>query len=60
MVWMPIRGLFWRTEYRYASYASANVPFLPLPFTLTAEKMQNNVQTATTSLIWRFNLPTLH
>lgn len=57
MDWIPVNGLFWRTEYRYAGYAPADVPFLPLPLTLTAEKMHNNVQTATTSLIWRFNWP---
>ena len=57
---IPIHGLFWRTEYRYASYAAANVPFLPLPLTLTAENMRNDLQTATTSLIWRFNGPTSH
>ncbi len=56
MDWIPIRGLFWRTEYRYASYASADVPIQPLLFTAAAEKMQNNVQTATTSLIWRCRL----
>lgn len=55
MDWVPIRGLFWRTEYRYAGYIPADVPFLPLPLTGTAEKMRNDVQTATTSLIWRFN-----
>jgi outer membrane immunogenic protein len=55
MDWIPIPGLFWRTEYRYSSYASADVPILPL--TLIAEKMQNNVQTVTTSLVWRFNWP---
>jgi outer membrane immunogenic protein len=54
--WLP--GLFWRNEYRYSSYNSANVPIIdgatgvPTPF---AEHSQKFVQTATTSLVWRFN-----
>ena len=24
--WLPVRGLFWRTEYRYSMYQSADVP----------------------------------
>lgn len=55
MNWIPVHGLFWRTEYRYASYASANLAIQPLATTLTAANLQKNVQTATTSLIWRFN-----
>lgn len=26
--WMPVSGLFWRSEYRYASYSSADLPIL--------------------------------
>jgi len=57
MNWIPVHGLFWRTEYRYASYAAADVPIQPLAVTGSAENMQKNVETATTSLIWRFNWP---
>lgn len=49
---LPISGLFWRTEYRFSSYQSAN---LPLATTGTASHMQNDVQTVTSGLVWRFN-----
>jgi len=54
--WLPIQGLFWRTEYRYADYAPKNVQeFLLSGAPGTGDRMQNNVQTVTTSLVWRFN-----
>jgi outer membrane immunogenic protein len=58
MSWIPIRGLFWRTEYRFASYSAADVPVV---LTTTgapigvSEHMQKDVQTITSSLVWRFN-----
>ena len=71
LTWLPIPGLFWRTEYRYASYESANVPMLTsagapyinsptcdirgLGCSGLANNMQKDVQTITTSLVWRFN-----
>jgi outer membrane immunogenic protein len=58
MSWIPIHGLFWRTEYRYASYDAADVPIVVAatgaPFGV-AEHMQKDVQTITSSLVWRFN-----
>jgi outer membrane immunogenic protein len=53
--WFPARGLFWKTEYRYASYRAADILIQPVAITGTAENMQKNVQTVTTSLVWRFN-----
>ncbi len=56
--WLPIPGLFWRNEYRYSSYQSADVPAFvtattgPTGF---AQHAQTQVQTITTSLVWRFN-----
>jgi outer membrane immunogenic protein len=53
-------GLFLRTEYRFSSYQSQDVTLL---FTSTgaptafAEHITPYVQTITTSLVWRFNLP---
>jgi len=50
-------GLFWRTEYRYASYQAADLPVLTaagVP-TTSAEHLQPAVQTVTTSLVWKFN-----
>jgi outer membrane immunogenic protein len=55
---IPISGLFWRSEYRYASYQAADLPIL---FTATglpsaaADHVQKEVQTITTGLVWRFN-----
>jgi len=55
---VPISGLFWRTEYRYASYHADDLPLIVTatgaPF-VSAEHMQPVVQTITTSLVWRFN-----
>jgi outer membrane immunogenic protein len=70
LTWLPIRGLFWRSEYRYAGYESANLPMLTsagAPFVDTGlcdirglcsgleNHMLKDVQTITTSLVWRFN-----
>lgn len=56
--WLPIQGLFWRTEYRYSIYQSADVASFtnatgaPTGF---GQHMTPQVQTVTTSLVWRFN-----
>jgi outer membrane immunogenic protein len=56
--WLPVRGLFWRNEYRYASYGAANLRAFviatgaPAGF---AEHIKPYDQTFTTSLVWRFN-----
>jgi outer membrane immunogenic protein len=60
--WLPIHGVFWRNEYRYSSYSAADLPILfdggaPIG---TGEHGEKTVQTITTSLVWRFNLPTVH
>jgi outer membrane immunogenic protein len=58
MPWMPIHGLFWRTEYRFAEYQTANVPIFinatGAPFGV-AEHISPYVQTITSGLVWRFN-----
>lgn len=55
---IPIHGLFWKTEYRYASYSADDVPIYitatGMPFGV-AEHMQKDVQTITSGLVWRFN-----
>jgi len=54
--WLP--GLFWRTEYRFASYDKDNLLILESPsgarsgFSVDSEKF---VQTIRTELVWRFN-----
>jgi len=55
--WLPIHGLFLRTEYRFSEYNTADVPISftdgdPTGVDLHATKF---VQTITTSLVWRFN-----
>jgi outer membrane immunogenic protein len=56
---LPIHGLFWRNEWRYASYDSADLPIETPAGGLTAVGMHANkdVQTITSSLVWRFNWP---
>ena len=53
---VPINGLFWRTEYRFADYQVGVLPvlFRGVP-TGMASHTQNNVQTITSGLVWRFN-----
>jgi outer membrane immunogenic protein len=55
--WLPIHGLFWRNEYRYASYDSAIVPIVNTGTGAVAfnEVSKPYVETITTSLVWRFN-----
>jgi outer membrane immunogenic protein len=55
--WLPIRGLFWRNEYRYASYEAADVPLtnaLGAPAGV-AFHVTPYVQTLTSSIVWRLN-----
>jgi outer membrane immunogenic protein len=56
MTWLPIPGLFWRNEYRFSSYSAQDIPILAggVP-SASAEHIQKDVQTITTSLVWRFN-----
>jgi outer membrane immunogenic protein len=55
-----VKGLFWRTEYRYSSYQGADLPIVVTatgaPIGL-AEHVQKQVQTIATELVWRFNWP---
>jgi outer membrane immunogenic protein len=50
-------GLFWRSEYRYFSYRSANVQYLfdGVPEPGFFEHESKTVQTITSSLVWKFN-----
>jgi outer membrane immunogenic protein len=54
--WLPIHGLFWRNEYRFASYSSADIPATaPGGAVLFASRMTPYVETLTSSLVWRFD-----
>ena len=55
--WLPIHGLFWRNEYRYASYDAVDLPLVPNPGGIAGIGMhsEKDVQTITSSLVWRFN-----
>ena len=55
---IPINGLFWRTEYRYDRYQKSDLQVVETATGLPAAaalRIQKNVQTATTGLVWRFN-----
>jgi len=54
--WLPIQGLFWRTEYRFAGYNSMDPQVLGAGASPGyAQHSTPYVQTATSSLIWRFS-----
>ncbi len=53
---LNIRGLFWRNEYRYSSYNSKDLPTFGAGATPGfAQHSTPQVQTVTTSLVWKFN-----
>jgi outer membrane immunogenic protein len=54
--WFPVRGLFWKTEYRFAEYRAQDIATAGIGATPGfGQHTQPFVQTVTTSLVWRFN-----
>jgi len=54
--WAWASGLYWRTEYRFAEYQAQDIPFLgPGATPGFGQHAFPNVQTVTTSLVWKFN-----
>jgi outer membrane immunogenic protein len=59
--WLPIHGLFLKTEYRYAQYGGngVNVPItgtvLGFPVTGATLNSQKSTELVSTELVWRFN-----
>jgi len=55
--WLPIQGLFLRTEYRFASYNRDDLREFDVVTGAPANILHSKkeVQTVTTSLVWRFN-----
>jgi len=57
--WLPISGLFLKTEYRYSQYGGNNgtsVPLTGIPgVTNAALNSQKATQFISTELVWRFN-----
>jgi hypothetical protein len=53
--WFP--GLFLRTDYRYSTYRTTDVPITSTSvlFIGTGVNSQKSVQTVSTALVWRFN-----
>ena len=55
--WLPVPGLFWKTEYRFSEFDAQHLVVRDLidgdPLYTTSSK--KFVQTITTSLVWRFN-----
>jgi outer membrane immunogenic protein len=55
---LPIPGFFWRNEYRYSSYQSADLAILATPPGVPiglAEHMRSQVQTLATELVYKLN-----
>jgi outer membrane immunogenic protein len=55
---IPIQGLFWRNEYRFAQYEGRDVPlFINATGAVSGiyERQRPSTQTITSSLVWRFN-----
>jgi outer membrane immunogenic protein len=54
--WLPIQGLFWKTEYRFADYGRehVNVLFADRAIGETIES-RKYVHTVRSDLVWRFN-----
>jgi outer membrane immunogenic protein len=55
--WLPIKGLFWRNEYRYSTYSKSSVPIFVAggaqsPFGVSSRYYEQSVLS---SLVWRFN-----
>jgi outer membrane immunogenic protein len=55
--WLPIQGLFLRTEYRYSSYNRDDLTEFNIATGAPSNILHSRkfVQTVTTSLVWRFN-----
>jgi outer membrane immunogenic protein len=56
--WLPIHGLFWKTEYRFSEYDSSSLAQFSTATGLPTGNVENTkpyVQTITSSLVWRFN-----
>lgn len=55
--WLPISGLFLKTEYRYAQYSAAVVPLSGFPPTtgVVTLNSQKATELISTELVWRFN-----
>ncbi len=51
---IPIPGFFLRSEYRYSSYQSADIPILPAS-TGTGFHVRTQVQTLATELVYKLN-----
>ena len=49
------KGLFWRTEYRFASYDTRDAQIFGPTFPVDNQRARPYVQTVTSSLVWRFN-----
>jgi outer membrane immunogenic protein len=66
--WIPIRGLFWRSEYRYSSFQNVDLPVPSVPAALNSncgpggpgtapcsDHISLQTQTITSGVVWRFN-----
>ena len=57
IAWLPVQGLFWKTEYRFADYSGDTVPIIvtasgaPTALSVDSHKY---VHTVRSELVWRF------
>lgn len=52
---LPIPGFFWRNEYRYSTYQSADLPILNSVPAGLGEHLRPQVQTLSTELVYKLN-----
>jgi outer membrane immunogenic protein len=55
--WLPLRGVFLKTEYRYSQYSSTSVPLTGFPVFVgsVALSSEKTTQMVSTELVWHFN-----
>jgi outer membrane immunogenic protein len=53
--WLPVQGLFWKTEYRLSEFDRQDVFIRAFGVPEALDHQKTFVQTITTSLVWRFN-----
>jgi outer membrane immunogenic protein len=54
--WLPVSGIFIKTEYRYSQFSTANVPITGLAVPAgTTLNSQRATELISTELVWRFN-----
>ena len=55
--WLPISGLFLKTEYRFSTFNTANLPIIATNGAVSADAVRSSIftQLISTELVWRLN-----